>query len=343
MNKGGIKTNNKFSIKLICIFFILLISIPNILAEVPNDKYDIFNEKSQVELSVDSMRIPLGGFDWSYIKIRYAEDIVIVGINLSWDPSVIKLVSIDSSSSPFDLIQNDTNNNIGFMRMYAYEFSEIGLSGNLTMCGLKFAPAENAVENDWCDVIFIAHTIWNSDLYVVPATSYDATATIHEIQMDINQSEFNRGFPIRNTEFGNWAGAQTFTPTLTALSSVDIYIRKFGFPEYDLTVEIHENNPNGPLLDILTIPSEDLSGNWQWVPLDFDDISFKTDMIYCIKLPSPPYITRTSFGYEWGYSFENQYIDGAFWFTRDGGELWRELTEKYDFMFITYGYYSHHS
>jgi len=45
----------------------------------------------------------------------------------------------------------------------------------------------------------------------------------------------------------------------------------------------------------------------------------------------------SSFGYEWGYAFGDQYPDGAFWFTRDGGVLWRDLPTTYEFAFKTYG------
>ena len=58
---------------------------------------------------------------------------------------------------------------------------------------------------------------------------------------------------------------------------------------------------------------------------------------YCIVLPPAPSGVSTSFGYEWGYAFGDPYVDGAFWFTRDGGGLWRDLPDTYEFCFRTYG------
>lgn len=59
---------------------------------------------------------------------------------------------------------------------------------------------------------------------------------------------------------------------------------------------------------------------------------------YFIVCPPAPSGITISFGYEWGYAFGNQYDDGAFWFTRDGGGLWRDLPTMYEFCFKTYGY-----
>ena len=59
-------------------------------------------------------------------------------------------------------------------------------------------------------------------------------------------------------------------------------------------------------------------------------------MEYFIVLPPAPSGVTTSFGYEWGYAFGDQYDRGSFWFTRNGGELWRDLPTMYDFVFRTY-------
>jgi len=156
--------------------------------------------------------------------------------------------------------------------------------------------------------------------------------------IDIDQSVFNRGFPIRHAIDGDWAGAQNFTPTLDTLTSVDIYLRKFGTPEFDLTVELRTDHPQGTLLDtIVFIPSE-VPSSWEWFSIDFEDQTVIPDTDYFIVIPPAPSGVTTSFGYEWGYAFGNQYDEGAFWFTRDGGGLWRDLPTMYEFVFRIYGY-----
>jgi hypothetical protein len=72
--------------------------------------------------------------------------------------------------------------------------------------------------------------------------------------------------------------------------------------------------------------------------VNFNDTTVQNDTDYFIVIPPAPSGVTTSFGYEWGYAFGNQYDDGSFWFTRDGGGLWRDLPTMYEFAFRTYGY-----
>ena len=175
------------------------------------------------------------------------------------------------------------------------------------------------------------------------AFSNIATVTItigdQQSQIDVNQSEFDRGFPIRHAVDGDWAGAQSFSPTIDTLSSVELYLRKFGTPEFNLTVEIKTSNPiNGTILETMTFSTEDINSSWTWLSVDFDDILVNSGTDYFIVCPPAPYGVTTSFGYEWGYAFGDQYDGGSFWFTRDGGALWRSLPTMYEFTFKTYGY-----
>jgi len=160
-------------------------------------------------------------------------------------------------------------------------------------------------------------------------TSYD--------QLDISQPIFDRGFPIRHAVDGDWAGAQSFIPTLNTLTKTEIYLRKFGNPEFDLTVELRTNAPQETLIDTITFTPAEVSTSWIWLEVDFEDETINPGTDYFIVCPPAPSGVTTSFGYEWGYSFGNQYNDGAFWFTRDGGVLWRDLPTMYEFSFRLYG------
>ena len=156
--------------------------------------------------------------------------------------------------------------------------------------------------------------------------------------IDVNQSVQDRGFPIRHAIDGDWAGAQNFTPMYNTLAYAEIFLRKFGTPEFNLTVELRENHPQGNLIDTLTFTPEEVPSSWEWFNLDFDDTALEPDTNLFIVIPPAPSGVTTSFGYEWGYAFGNQYDDGSFWFTRDGGNLWRDLPVMYEFAFRTYGY-----
>ena len=155
--------------------------------------------------------------------------------------------------------------------------------------------------------------------------------------IDINQTVFDRGFPIRHAVDGDWAGAQSFQPTTVSITKAEIYLRKFGTPEFDLVVEIREDDPQGSLVDSMSFSPSEVPSSWSWFEVDFTDVTVQPDTDYFIVCPPAPSGVTTSFGYEWGYAFGNQYDDGAFWFTRDGGGLWRDLPAMYEFAFRIHG------
>jgi hypothetical protein len=163
-------------------------------------------------------------------------------------------------------------------------------------------------------------------------------AVIGEEALDINQSTYDRNFPIRHTTDGDWGGAQNFTPEVNTITKVELYLRRMGAPEFDLIVELREGDPEGTLLDTVTIPIASTPVTLSWVPIDFEDVLVGAGSDIFVVCPPAPSGVTTSFGYEWGYALGNQYDGGAFWFTRDGGNWWRDLPTMYEFCFRTYGY-----
>jgi hypothetical protein len=153
---------------------------------------------------------------------------------------------------------------------------------------------------------------------------------------DVYQDTFDRGFPIRHAIDGDWAGAQSFIPRSDVITGMDIYLRKFGDPEFDLVVELRKDDPEGELLDQITFTPDAVESNWNWLTIDVIDITNPVETDYFIVVPPAPSGVTTSFGYEWGYAIGNPYAGGAFWFTRDGGGLWRDLPDNYEFTFRTY-------
>ncbi len=171
------------------------------------------------------------------------------------------------------------------------------------------------------------------------STTVEKTLIVTAIGEELlaSQTVFDRGFPIRHTADGNWGGAQNFTPTIDTISSADIYIKKMGVPEFDLTVELRQDGPQGTLLDTVVIPATTIPTSWTWLTIDFIDTAVGAGSDVFIVLPQAPVGTTTSYGYEWGYAIGNQYDGGSFWFTRNGGGLWRDLPTMYDFVFCVYG------
>lgn len=173
------------------------------------------------------------------------------------------------------------------------------------------------------------------------STSYVSTVTfavensIDEI-VDIEQEVHDRGFPVRYAFDGDWGAAQSFIPVHGVITAADIYLRKFGFPEFNLIVELHRDSPDGMLIDSEVFVTSEIQATWDWIYVDFSDVIVEPGVVYYIVVPSPPEGMTTTYGYEWGYAFGNQYDDGSFWFTRDGGGLWRDLPSSYEFTFRTY-------
>jgi len=163
------------------------------------------------------------------------------------------------------------------------------------------------------------------------------TANVANDFLDVNQSLFDRGLPIRHAIDGDWAGAQSFKPNFDTLSRVTLYTRKFGTPEFNLTVELRENAVNGLLLDAVMFNPSEVPSGWGWLNVDFSNVNVDVNTTYFIATQPAPSGVTTSFGYEWGYAYGDHYADGSFWFTRDGGGLWRDIPNSYEFTFKTYG------
>jgi len=155
------------------------------------------------------------------------------------------------------------------------------------------------------------------------------------LDYDIIQDVYDRGFPIRHAIDGDWAAAQSFKPNSNTILGVDVYLRKFGNPEFNLNVELRENDPQGILIDTISFTPTETPNSWTWLNVDFIDTEVTLGVDYFIVIPPAPSGVTTSFGYEWCYAFGDKYNDGSFWFTRDGGGLWRDLPDSYEFTFRT--------
>ncbi len=157
--------------------------------------------------------------------------------------------------------------------------------------------------------------------------------------IDVNQSVSDRGFPIRSALDGTWGGAQNFTTALSTITRAEIYLRKFGDPVFNLSVELREGSIDGFLLDTLVFAPDDISTSWEWLVLDCIDVAMTPGEDYFIVCSPPSSDINISYGYEWGYAFGDQYSGGSFWFTRDGGIIWRDLPTMYEFTIRIFGQY----
>ncbi|RLF59258.1 MAG: hypothetical protein DRN27_03200, partial [Thermoplasmata archaeon] len=243
----------------------------------------------------------------------------IVGFDyLPLDPTTNDTITFTDNSSDLDgVIVNWSwdfgDGNISYTKNATHQYEH---EGNYTVC-LTILDDDSA-SNTTCKYV-------------------NVVSTTPEI-IDVNQSVFDRGFPIRHAVDGDWAGAQSFNPTISTITRVDVYLRKFGVPEFNLTVELRADDPEGSLIDTVVFTHAEVNTSFTWLSVNFTDTTVVPGTEYFIVIPPAPSGVTSSFGYEWGYAFGNQYNNGSFWFTRDGGTLWRDLPSMYEFVFRTYGY-----
>ena len=267
-----------------------------------------------------------------------AEVVSVEGPDLSFDPTSYDAGMImvnESDSTSFDV----WNSGLGTL---SYNFTE-----NCDWLTLSSYSGDSTGENDTITVDIDTAGLDAGSYHCDVSISSNGGTGIFSVDMavitsetpleDVNQSVFDRGFPIRAAIDGDWAGAQNFTPTMSSIAKVDLYLRSFGTPEFDLVVELREDGPEGTLLDSVTFSPSEIPSSWEWFSVDFADVAVSSGTDYFIVVPPAPSGVESSFGYEWGYALDDMYDDGAFWFTRDGGSLWRDLPDSYEFTFSTYG------
>jgi len=200
------------------------------------------------------------------------------------------------------------------------------------------------VEMGECEIQYMNYVYVTSQFGSSSPIEYSENAYVEWINCpqdlfcDINQSVFDRGFPIHYASDGDWTAAQSFIPTVSILTNTEIYIRRFGNSEFDLVVELRENHPQGTLIDTIVFTPLQVSYSWDWLTLDFDDLLITPGIQYFIVCSPGLDSSTNSFGYEWGYAYGNHYDDGSFWFTRNSEGLWRDLPAMYDFTFRIYGF-----
>ena len=110
-----------------------------------------------------------------------------------------------------------------------------------------------------CDIDIVSNG--GNGIFTVEVTIGDGDVEV----LDVNQSMYDRGHPIRHASDGDWGGSQSFVPTVSTITRVELYLRSFGTAEFDLVVELREDGPEGLLLDSVSFAPSDVSIDWSWV------------------------------------------------------------------------------
>jgi hypothetical protein len=159
-------------------------------------------------------------------------------------------------------------------------------------------------------------------------------------QLDVNQSIFDRGYRM----MPGWDAAQEFKPTLNFLSSIKLYLSKFGVPTGNVTVQICEGSADGTVLTETVLSPADVPSfpDYEWVTIDIEDISVTPGETYVIVLKNATGAdTHNCVQWGWCDSYPSgsggPYDGGWFWFRKEGNPTWSPIRD-WDYTFKTFGY-----
>jgi PKD repeat protein len=347
----------------------------DITVEVTNNEASTYDGMVRVYVTENHSRWYVGGVQYRFAFIgNYAinED-VLIGPGGNWNQNVIwdgddwgftdltsdnlrVIVGVfDEATGYVDESKGmEPLTNIIPIADFSYTPEYPGASEVISFADGSFDPDGSIVEWNWdfddgnsSTVQNPTHTYNEEGFYTVSltVTDDDGATDIISNQIIVKNDDIivvqtinERGFPIRHAVDGDWAAAQNFLPNDgVIIKNIDVMVRRFGSPEFNLTAELREDSPEGTLIDSLIFTPDEVPNGWFWFTLDFSDVTVISGTEYFIVIPPAPEGVSTSFGYEWAYAFGNQYDDGSFWFTRDGGDLWRDLPNQYEFAFGVFG------
>ncbi len=131
----------------------------------------------------------------------------------------------------------------------------------------------------------------------------------------------------------NYILAQTFKPTMPALTRVELMLAKNSTTTYDYNVAIR-SALDGVDLASASIPAEQITTeNFSWIEFDFPDIGVTPGDTYYIV----SYTTNASDNwYAWGLKMGDVYLNGTIYYSIDDATTWLEEPGG-DMTFNTYG------
>lgn len=137
--------------------------------------------------------------------------------------------------------------------------------------------------------------------------------------------------------------AQSFTPSLSPLTKIDIKINKPRKTESPLMVSVKQNLTKASLASVL-IPAESIPFFSYWIMADITDIEVTPGEIYYIVVSTS---SPSETPYRWYFDYSEDidfYSRGKMYRSMDGGSQWETIETEYDYIdatFRTYTYKSH--
>ena len=137
--------------------------------------------------------------------------------------------------------------------------------------------------------------------------------------------------------------AQSFVPSMTPLTKIDIHLKKTIDIVYPLEILIYKNLTSNPLT-AMSIFGDDIPYWAHWIECDIPDIEVTVDESYYIVVRTN---SPSGQSLRWLHTVNTSgdaYPRGQIWTSNDQGETWESLEKKnyhVDATFRTYSYVSH--
>ena len=136
--------------------------------------------------------------------------------------------------------------------------------------------------------------------------------------------------------------AQSFTPSMSPLTTVEIKINKPRVIEMPIEVSIRKEL-NGTDITSLSIPAEQIPYFIFWVEFDFQDIEVNPEETYYIVVSTS---SPSEQSYRWLYEYDetnDPYNRGKLWKSYDSGDTWIPTETEHDYIDATFRTYSYDS
>ena len=148
--------------------------------------------------------------------------------------------------------------------------------------------------------------------------------------LDQQQTQYNNNFALYTTRWGG----QSFKPTVTLLTRVEVYMRKAGSPPSDVVLSVRSSLTGADLVSV-SKPASQIPTSNGWVEFDFSDLTVTPGSTYYLVLKTTGGSSTNC--YYWGYGSNTPYTNGMLWYSTNGGSTWTQYSQ-YDFCFKIYGF-----
>jgi len=149
-------------------------------------------------------------------------------------------------------------------------------------------------------------------------------------KLDIEQLLYDNAFSVYLAR----QGVQSFKPSVSTITRVELFMYKDGSPKNPLKVSIKDGLNRGTTLASIDIDSSSILSSPSWIRIDFESVEVTSGQTYYI-------VAETTSGmwthcYKWYYKDSNVFDGGKFFRSLNYGNSWTSYYGK-DFTFKIYG------